>query len=66
MAEKYKLMYTVYNDNVDSKDYKCLVNKIVEFGSFKEAVQYSRFIVNTHINLFGQPVIDLTLTEKKK
>mgnify|MGYP003704882113 FL=1 len=66
MAEKCKLTYTLYNENVDSKDYKCLINKVVEFDSFKEAVQYSRFIVNTHINLLGQPVIDLTLTEKVK
>jgi hypothetical protein len=66
MSERYKLVYTLCNDNVDSKDYKRLINKVVEFNSFREAVQYSQFIVNTHINLLGQPVIDLTLTEKVK
>jgi len=64
MTQTYKLIYTLRNDDFDSKNFGRLTNKTVQFASFTEAVQHSRFLVNTHINLVGMPIVDLTLTEK--
>ena len=60
MTQTYKLTYNVRDNDRSSNNFGLIIQKIIKFNDFNEAVRQSRLIANTHVNLIGMPVIDLT------
>ena len=53
------LTYNIRDNNRNSNNFGFIIQKIVKFHDFNEAVCQSRLIANTNVNLIGKPVIDL-------
>jgi hypothetical protein len=60
MTQTYKLTYNVRDHDRSSNNFGLIIQKILKFNDFNEAVRQSRLIANTNVNLIGMPVIDLT------
>lgn len=54
----YKCTYDEICQNKLAKTYGMLISRTKKFKTFMDAVQFSRQIANTNINVIGKPSID--------
>ena len=57
MSKPYKLVYNIVDNDIHSKDYGYLLEKVLKFASHVEASDRQRVIANTTPNLVGTPVL---------
>lgn len=57
---QYKVTYNIRENDRNSNNFGRIIEKIIKFNDFNEAVRESRLIANTNMNLIGKPIIDLT------
>ena len=57
MSKPYKLLYNVIEGDHNSKNYGYLLEKVLTFSSYNDAVAEQRIIANTTPWLVGFPVL---------
>ena len=55
---QYKCTYMEVNNDRGSKNFGLLMERVKKFPTFAEAVNFSRVIANTSINMVGRPVVE--------
>lgn len=55
---QYKCTYMEVNNDRSSMNFGLLTERVKKFPTFSEAVNFSRVIANTTINMVGRPVIE--------
>ncbi len=55
---KYKCTYMEVNNDRSSLNFGMLVERVKKFPTFSEAVNFSRVVANSTINMVGRPVIE--------
>lgn len=55
---EFKITYSVVDNDRKSNDFGLLVDKVKRVASFEEAVNFSRVVANTSVNLVGKPIIE--------
>jgi hypothetical protein len=55
---KYKCTYMEVNNDRNSQNFGMLVEHVKKFPTFFEAVDFSRVVANSTINMVGRPVIE--------
>jgi len=60
MSAVYKVIYSIIENDVRSKDYGYLIEKTLKFKSYADADRQQRLIANTTPNLITAPIIDIT------
>ena len=54
----FKITYSVVDNDRKSNDFGLLIDKVKRVASFEEAVNFSRVVANTSVNLVGKPIIE--------
>ena len=54
----YKCTYSEVNDQVGTNNYGYLVDRVMNFYTFADAVSFSRMVANTSTNMVGRPIIE--------
>jgi len=55
---QYKLVYSEVNNDRTSKNFGYEIEQVKKFHSLNEAVEFSRMLANTNINMRGKPIIE--------
>ena len=54
----YKCTYSEVNNKLGSKNYGYLVDRVMNFNTFADAVSFSRMVANTSTSMVGRPIIE--------
>jgi len=55
----YKCIYSEINRKLGTKTYGQLIERTRKFETFAEAVNYSRLIATSNVNMVGKPIIEV-------